>query len=305
MPFFLFKKKREVLPPPTPTPRPKPVVASPPPPPPKVLLADEIRHGMAKQKEEKLREDGAAAQREDGAAAPRLETALMSEEAELSVGGDKGNSTTGGIMTAAQAFVRIVRFLLLICFNVGVPFGVGGANSGGNIRGSAQTKEVIRKVVERDEKGQFYSPDGYLDDDYIEHFLLVAEAIDKVCPQGLRVTKVEYIVNPTLAAIYETQKEAFRKANKVITERILFHGTPEQNVESILRDGFRTSHNIRIYCAPDPKTAMPYSRGHKAFIALKALPGVHPVDYEDWRWCIVFRTAQQTLPCYVVHYTDG
>ncbi len=73
----------------------------------------------------------------------------------------------------------------------------------------------------------------------------VADLIRKTCPDEC-IISIEKIINPVLEERYAEYKQKIEAKNGCpCTEKIVFHGTSENAVWSIIRDGFSVGSNIR------------------------------------------------------------
>lgn len=138
------------------------------------------------------------------------------------------------------------------------------------------------------------------------------------------VTKVEYIVNPTLYAAYEAKRALLTEACGAEQHPVLaFHGTTVQHIESIVLQNFdvqccrRGRFGAGIYFSECTRTAMAYGRGQQVLLSkvllgrefqcpgqmnnqpLKA--GFDSHRSPDGNELVVFDQGQ-ILPCYVVNF---
>jgi len=100
----------------------------------------------------------------------------------------------------------------------------------------------------------------------------------------------------------------------------VFHGTPQkENIESICVSGFKVggqgvgiahgaAYGKGVYTAKGPSTPLGYGQDAKAVILCKALSGKRgnkAEEHDSWApnqdW-LIFKTAEQLLPVYVLHY---
>jgi len=134
------------------------------------------------------------------------------------------------------------------------------------------------------------------------------------------VTQVDVYSNELCEATYASMKEAMPSSREVW----VFHGTGGDGIEGIMQSGFRVAgldpgapamrngnvHGRGVYTATGPNTPMAYSNsaGTNAVILAKALEGNRGrqeigdcwAPRGDW---LVFKTGEQLLPKYVVHWT--
>ena len=134
------------------------------------------------------------------------------------------------------------------------------------------------------------------------------------------VKQIDVYDSPEVDAKYEAKKEEFRQAGKSTDAFWVFHGCPTvEGTRSICTGGFKVGgqdgHPISngaacgqgVYSATGPGTPMGYGQGSHSVILCKALigesgpqgQGDHWKPNGDW---MIFRTAAQVLPKYVVHF---
>lgn len=104
-----------------------------------------------------------------------------------------------------------------------------------------------------------------------------------------------------------------RKALAEQREIWVFHGTAatyqiaEQGFKVGDQDGVPaingTAYGHGVYTATGPTTPMGYSRNSRSVILARGLKGRlgtdHTTPIQDW---VIFSSASQLLPCYIVHY---
>jgi uncharacterized protein YegL len=127
------------------------------------------------------------------------------------------------------------------------------------------------------------------------------------------VTQVDVVHNRELEAKYEE----FKAANRAFFERLVFHGTAEQNIESIARNGFRIGgvdgHPLAngaalgngVYCSEDPAVAASYIRGSKRLLlcTVAVTPDCVQKGSRDAIFSvIVAKNKAQIIPRFVVHF---
>ena len=133
------------------------------------------------------------------------------------------------------------------------------------------------------------------------------------------VTQVDVYDSLVVQQQYEQKKEEFKRAKKPIGEQWVFHGTPKaENVQNICERGFKiggdgvgiahgSSYGRGVYSATGPDTPMIYGSCAKSVILCRALPGKTGIQEVDDSWkpnkdWMIFKTAEQLLPVYVVHF---
>lgn len=128
------------------------------------------------------------------------------------------------------------------------------------------------------------------------------------------VTKVEVLEyeenSPVLQRYYQRK---FGYAQELQEETWVFHGSAA--IQKIAEEGFKVggqdgirikngaAHGNGVYTAKGPNIPMGYSKETKAVIfarGIKGKPEDHVAPNGDW---IIFKAADQLLPCYIVHFT--
>lgn len=136
------------------------------------------------------------------------------------------------------------------------------------------------------------------------------------------VTKIDVYDSPEIDAKFKAKKEEFRSAGKSTDAWWVFHGCPTaEKTKSICTGGFKVggqdghpisngaAHGHGVYSATGPDTPMSYGEGSMSVILCQALEGAggQPGQADHWRpkgdsdW-VIFKTAAQLLPKYVVHF---
>eukprot|EP01050_Picozoa_sp_SAG11_P007701 SAG11_NODE_651_length_7926_cov_2.465057_1_plen_2511_part_00 len=133
--------------------------------------------------------------------------------------------------------------------------------------------------------------------------------------QGLKVKEVDWYQNPGIERRFDECRRKLRYKDEVW----VFHGTPDASVvPKIMKDGFKVggedigvrngaAYGNGVYTATGPDTPMGYAQDTGCVILARALKGNHGgraggdswSPHTDW---LIFRTKEQLLPCYVVHY---
>ncbi|KAJ3035942.1 hypothetical protein HDV00_003289 [Rhizophlyctis rosea] len=190
-----------------------------------------------------------------------------------------------------------------------------GKGKGKGISTADGEEEIIyRTVMERDQKSE---------EDHEHMHAIVVKFDEGMKHLNLRVQKVEYVINATLFQRYEATRAKFAISNLPTNEEIVFHGTPVENIQPILKDGFKVGgkdgHRVvngramgtGVYTGKTPHVPLGYAKGGMCMIVAKGLPGQPCTSgkcdkagdhYEAPTGVIVFRTAEQLLPCYVVYF---
>ena len=134
------------------------------------------------------------------------------------------------------------------------------------------------------------------------------------------VHRIDVYDSPEVDAKYRAKKDEFIRADKPADEFWVFHGCPtSEGTRSICTSGFKVggqdghpisngaAHGQGVYTATGPSTPMGYGSQSRSVILCKALVGSegdcnkgdHWRPNGDW---MIFRTAAQLLPNYVVHF---
>ena len=156
-----------------------------------------------------------------------------------------------------------------------------------------------------------------------KHFSIASTQFEKYI-QGKIVHKVEYWENRKLVHRFQQKRRQFHADDKSTKTLQVFHGCPDDIIPKIMQGGFLvggkkghkatngTVHGQGVYTATGVDTGISYGRGIKKLILCKALIGSQIGIHEDgggdsWKpradW-VVFKTSEQLLPMYVVHFTD-
>eukprot|EP00658_Telonema_sp_P-2_P059095 TRINITY_DN4779_c0_g1_i1.p1 TRINITY_DN4779_c0_g1~~TRINITY_DN4779_c0_g1_i1.p1 ORF type:complete len:856 (+),score=115.95 TRINITY_DN4779_c0_g1_i1:214-2781(+) len=135
------------------------------------------------------------------------------------------------------------------------------------------------------------------------------------------VTRVDVYESASVRAKFNAKREQFVKEGKSKEAIWVFHGTDKpENVPKICMDGFKIGgqdghaithgdvHGQGVYTAKGPQTPVGYASSTNQVILCLALPGAQGERGlgdswlprgDDW---VVFKSSEQLLPTYVVHY---
>jgi len=148
---------------------------------------------------------------------------------------------------------------------------------------------------------------------------------------SVKVSKVEYIVNPPLVNKFEAKRLKLAETLDWDQTRpiLCFHGTSEDNIPNIIKHNFDVSYvgkstdkgfyGAGIYLSEFPGLSMAYVRKGSKFLLCKVLlgkvykcPGLmmgspctkghHSHISPNGQEIVIFET-DQILPTYIVHYT--
>ena len=119
---------------------------------------------------------------------------------------------------------------------------------------------------------------------------------------------------------YNKKKEVFKQGGVPTNEILVFHGSAKENIENIVRNGFKiggvNGHRVTngqhygqgIYTDKDGLASPGYCCNSFCLVACKALPGndsIHSVNPSDRKSWVIFRSADQLLPCYVIYFEQN
>ena len=155
------------------------------------------------------------------------------------------------------------------------------------------------------------------------HHFNVAAAQFMLLLGGRTVVRVDYYDNPDTRGRFAAKAAALQRAGRNGERTWVFHGTGGANVPEIMRGGFRVggsggvaiahgaAYGNGVYTATGPRDALSYNGGCNMVILAQGLQGAHSeavrAGADSWRgkagsdWAI-FRTSEQLLPVYVVHF---
>ena len=138
--------------------------------------------------------------------------------------------------------------------------------------------------------------------------------------QAIDVEQVDVYNSPVVKSTFEKKKAEF-EAKGHGEEIWVFHGTGSgETVATICSEGFKVAgkpggppiangaaHGHGVYSAKGPKTPMNYGSSSRSVILCLALPGKKGAQEREDSWepkddWIVFKTGEQLLPKYVVHW---
>ena len=132
-----------------------------------------------------------------------------------------------------------------------------------------------------------------------------------------KIDKIDVYENPVLEANFKAEEAKMAREGISTEATWVFHGTSSNsNIDSIMLDGFKvggegvpvangTAYGRGVYSATSPNTPMGYAMGVRQVILALALKGRDGgISWEPQRDWIVFRSGNQLLPRYVVHFSD-
>ncbi|KAJ6456627.1 hypothetical protein C8R47DRAFT_1165204 [Mycena vitilis] len=128
--------------------------------------------------------------------------------------------------------------------------------------------------------------EGLDDPDNAAHLELVKRDFEQALAAGVKLKTVRWFVNAKLEARFEAAKETLNSLNIDATEKNLFHGTADGNVESILKNGFYipgvtpgfrgtngASCGVGVYLATSPATSLGYAQGASRMFMCRVITG--------------------------------
>ena len=131
---------------------------------------------------------------------------------------------------------------------------------------------------------------------------------------NVQIQSIDIVFNNKLKMAFE-EKQAELTNEECGDCCLLFHGTPQENIVSILKNNFDTSiiangraHGDGVYFSERPLVSLDYSKGRKSLILCKVLLGKNCKQVmrgNDIRcWAVVVPDIKQILPKYVINFTD-
>jgi len=152
-------------------------------------------------------------------------------------------------------------------------------------------------------------------------------AMSNISSQSYKIDCVDLLKNQKLWDKFTTKQEEFRKAGKNSKPLMIFHGTPGQNIDSIVKDNFTVEkiangrvYGDGVYFSECPEISIKYSAGTNQLLLCQVLLGntttgklgqgfdsteVTRRDTGEQRcYAIVVPDVDQIYPCYVIHFSD-
>lgn len=148
-----------------------------------------------------------------------------------------------------------------------------------------------------------------LDDILYEQRVRIREWIKK---QAAHLSVLDVYTNPAAmpnGELYRRFKEAQEKvADKSV--RLVFHGTREDNIECICREGLdprRRGVNGQVhgpgeYFAETPSISVPYCAGGKKMFIFAVLMDKSGLTKRDWSGIVVVNKTEHQLPMFVITF---
>lgn len=144
--------------------------------------------------------------------------------------------------------------------------------------------------------------------------------------QTYKIDSVDLIKNQKLWTKFKHKQEQFEKAGKNSKPLMIFHGTPAQNIDSIVKDNFKLSkitngrvYGDGVYFSECPEISIKYSQGWNQLILCQVLlgnstkgklsPGFDSTEVpnkgEERCFAIVIPDVDQIFPCYVINFSQS
>ena len=131
-----------------------------------------------------------------------------------------------------------------------------------------------------------------------------------------KITSIDVVYNAGLRTTFELRKKEL-KDKGCGDSLLLFHGTPQSNIESILRNNFDLSKRSNgrtygdgVYFSEMPEVSLDYTKDQRSLILCQVLPGdnskeVPSSSRNDTRcWAIVVPRVDQILPRFVINFKE-
>ena len=144
------------------------------------------------------------------------------------------------------------------------------------------------------------------------HFLRMSAGTN----QNYKIKSIDIVFNRDL-------REKFKKKQMELTDHgrgdclLLFHGTPQRNIESILKNNFNLfiiangrKYGDGVYFSECPEVSLEYTGDQKSLILCNVLVDnsiklVKAGKNDSRCWTIVVPEVNQILPRYVINFTGG
>merc|ERR1719427_189869 len=151
--------------------------------------------------------------------------------------------------------------------------------------------------------------------------------MSNISSQSYKIDCVDLLKNQKLWDKFSAKQEEFQKAGKNSKPLMIFHGTPGQNIDSIVRNNFSVEkiangrvYGDGVYFSECPEISIKYSAGTNQLLLCQVLLGstttgklgqgfdsteVTRRDTGEQRcYAIVVPDIDQIYPCYVIHFSD-
>jgi len=130
-----------------------------------------------------------------------------------------------------------------------------------------------------------------------------------------KITSIDVVYNADLRTKFDLRKKTL-KDKGCGDSLLLFHGTPQSNIESILKNNFDLSKRSNgrvygdgVYFSEMPEVSLGYTKDQRSLILCQVLPGDNtkevPSGSNDARcWAIVVPRVDQILPRFAINFKD-
>merc|ERR1719342_140266 len=129
----------------------------------------------------------------------------------------------------------------------------------------------------------------------------------------LEISSIDLVTNRKLQEKFEEKKMALSNKNKDVQCLLLFHGTPQSNIISILKNNFNLSiitngraYGHGVYFSECPEVSLGYSRDRGSLILCQVLRTKKckevQKDASNRFWAIVVPDTDLILPKYVINF---
>jgi len=183
---------------------------------------------------------------------------------------------------------------------------------------SAFEKEVDGFQIRRIKAKRSYNPNDVTDTEFriAEGHFLRMKANNSYF-YGMEIASIDLVTNRVLEAKFEAKKHELSEAGKEAEILLLFHGTPQRNILSILKENFDPSirsngrsYGDGVYFSEQPEVSFGYSTDMRSLILCSVLntPQCREVDKHGERgrkgcWAVVVPEIDLILPKYVINFT--
>jgi hypothetical protein len=147
------------------------------------------------------------------------------------------------------------------------------------------------------------------------------------CRRHLKIVSIDIVYNGRIRNRFEAKKFDLRQRGLNDAALMVFHGTRQKNIDSILRDNFSLDKMTNgrtfgdgVYFSECPEVSLGYSRDQQSLVLCKVLQDgvreVRNVKSNKFRakdigsesercWAIIVPDVDLILPCYVINFTEG
>jgi len=141
------------------------------------------------------------------------------------------------------------------------------------------------------------------------------------------IKSIDIVKNEKLEKKFNEKKLEFKKRGIDDKSLLIFHGTPQENIGSILKNNFNLNkvahgrmYGRGVYFSEKPEVSMGYTQDMSSLILCLVLPGDNSKEIKDdifggvfiddpspkaGAWAIVVPDVDQILPKYVINFTEA